>query len=83
MVVDLERDELPRQGVLAGFDEEVAFGVLDRDGIARERGEILLQFRAQGLETLFLCGERDRGEKGRQGRQEPFHNSTPSGMKAE
>ena len=23
------------------------------------------------------------GEKGRQGRQQPFHNSTPSGMKAE
>ena len=83
MVVDLQRDELPREGILARLDEEVAFGVLHGDGIPRQRGEILLQLGAQGLEAILLRLERKSEKCGQEGRQEPFHSSTPSGMKAE
>ena len=83
MVVDLQRDELPREGILAGLDEEVALGVLDAQRLSGQSGEILFELRAQRLVPLVLRGERERGEKGRQGQQKAFHNTTPSGMKAE
>ena len=83
MVVDLQRDELPREGILAGFDEEVAFGVLHGDRIARQGGEILLQLGTQGVEPVVLRLQGEGKEYGQEGRQEPFHSSTPSGMKAE
>ena len=83
MVVDLQRDELPREGILAGFDEEVAFGVLHGDRVPGQCGEIFLQLGAQGLEAILLRLERESEKYGQENRQEPFHSSTPSGMKAE
>ena len=83
MVVDLQRDELPREGILAGLDEEVALGVLHGDRVPGQGGEILFQLGAQGREAVLLRLERENEEYGQEGRQEPFHSSTPSGMKAE
>ena len=83
MVVDLQRDELPRERILAGLDEEVAFGVLHGNRIPRQGGEILVQLGAEGREAVLLRLEREGQEYGQEGRQEPFHSSTPSGMKAE
>ena len=68
MVVDLQRDELPREGILAGFDEEVAFGVLHGDRVPGQRGEIFLQLGAQGLEAVLLCLDRECKEYGQEGR---------------
>ena len=83
MVVDLQRDELPDQGILAGLDEEIAFRILDGKGFPRQGGEILLEFRSQGVEAVVLRPQHDGSQQGRQHRQQPFHSSTPSGMKAE
>ena len=83
MVVDLQCDELPREGILAGLDEEVAFGILHGDGVPHQRGKVLLQLGAKGFEPVLLRLERESEKQGQQGRQKAFHNSTPSGMKAE